>query len=937
MSNTPEKIQSALLKKYHKEADTLFKQDKFDDALIISEKAISIAHRLAKTKDSTLIEIIKLTSLCHFHKGQNAIGLQYMEEALAIGIEIFGESHERTLGTYIGLAGFYITSLQLEKALDYLQKVTRLKPTINDTPSIQSGYFFIQMGLCYSKMEDFGRAIPYFQKTLKILESLDDDPGNFEYMCYHRIGDCYDSLGHKSKALESYQKALEAELKFNVGDSQRLSACYYNLADGYFQLERYEEAIENHKQSLRIEIKISGQDSLQTSFPYSGLGQIYLVLNDLEQAEEYLQKALSISLNFSENQEVNIAYSFSYLCHLFFRKKEYQQALEYAQKGLRILTKNKHLGDVYQQPLLQDLGESSGLALLTRKASAFYGYYLAEGLPKHLQAAWESVDLAIQLLEKIRKGHRSDHSKLSILQKYLKSFQVGTEIIHSIWTNTQEKATEEKAFDLIERAKAVLLLSSMQEGIAKTNALIPADLLQKEKELRKQLGLLEKAIQQKEAEQVEESQVSAKEIEIRSLQVDYLESQQTYLQLMEELEANYPDYFQLKYETQTASILQIQTLLQAGELLIQYSLYKEVLFIFAISPNSVSFKKLTPSKDLAQIIEDFEKTMFLSDLETYSDLAAQLYEQLLAPIEAELKGKNKLLIIPDGHLHRLSFDALLLPFQVPIEEFSELPYLIKNFDIQYHYSATLFWYAHQKKANKKESLKDGFLGLAPIKFDKTTTESSGYMLKSGKKGRKLILKSGGNEEEALLDLAETETEVKTVYELFEGQDKEAIALFYDMASKENLLEYIEEYKYVLLSTHGFSDSEYTALSGLNLYAESGRVDLEQGKLYISDVMNLDLHADLVVLSSCESGVGKLQQGEGMMALHRAFLYAGASNIVYSLFKVPQDSTSELVQTFFWHVLEGDSYSAALRKAKLGLIENEVMEPIDWAGFALIGG
>ncbi len=175
---------------------------------------------------------------------------------------------------------------------------------------------------------------------------------------------------------------------------------------------------------------------------------------------------------------------------------------------------------------------------------------------------------------------------------------------------------------------------------------------------------------------------------------------------------------------------------------------------------------------------------------------------------------------------------------------------------------------------------------------------------------------------------------------FEEQQKKATALFYEMASKEHLLDYIEDYKYVLLSTHGFSDTENAALSGLNLYIndERERTDSfnEKGKLYLSEVMSLQLKADLVVLSSCESGVGKLQQGEGMMALHRAFLYAGASNIIYSLFKVPQDSTSELVQAFFQYVLEGDSYSTALRRAKLKLIEDESIEPIDWAGFALIG-
>ncbi len=118
---------------------------------------------------------------------------------------------------------------------------------------------------------------------------------------------------------------------------------------------------------------------------------------------------------------------------------------------------------------------------------------------------------------------------------------------------------------------------------------------------------------------------------------------------------------------------------------------------------------------------------------------------------------------------------------------------------------------------------------------------------------------------------------------------------------------------------------------------SSAIESDDFLLHTSETYHLNLNADLVVLSSCESGVGELKVGEGMMALNRGFLYAGAGNIVYSLFKVPQDSTSQLTQTLFRYILEGESYASALRKAKLELIADEMMEPMDWAGFALVGG
>jgi CHAT domain-containing protein len=122
-----------------------------------------------------------------------------------------------------------------------------------------------------------------------------------------------------------------------------------------------------------------------------------------------------------------------------------------------------------------------------------------------------------------------------------------------------------------------------------------------------------------------------------------------------------------------------------------------------------------------------------------------------------------------------------------------------------------------------------------------------------------------------------------------------------------------------------------------MLSPSGDTLNASGTLYSNEIYNLDLKADLVVLSSCESGIGKLVKGEGMMALTRGFLYAGADNIITSLWKVYDKSTSILMKNFYKYVLEGESYSSALRKAKLEMISDpRTASPVNWSGFVLIG-
>ena len=160
-----------------------------------------------------------------------------------------------------------------------------------------------------------------------------------------------------------------------------------------------------------------------------------------------------------------------------------------------------------------------------------------------------------------------------------------------------------------------------------------------------------------------------------------------------------------------------------------------------------------------------------------------------------------------------------------------------------------------------------------------------------------------------------------------------------MASEENFKNNASNYKYIHLATHSFIYEDKPPLSGIAFIQpkDSALKKADDGILYSGETYNLDLNADLVVLSSCESGIGKLVRGEGLMALTRGFLYSGAKNIMFSLWTVNDQPTAQLMVNFYKQMLTRKSYAQALRAAKLEMLKkSESAKPLFWSGFVLVG-
>jgi len=271
-----------------------------------------------------------------------------------------------------------------------------------------------------------------------------------------------------------------------------------------------------------------------------------------------------------------------------------------------------------------------------------------------------------------------------------------------------------------------------------------------------------------------------------------------------------------------------------------------------------------------------------------------------------------------------------------------LPYLIQKFAVSYHYSATLFHHSlHQKKAESLKANKS-FIGFAPIYADASAITDAAHSpnssrIPSTKQYTAETTRSVTLHGKKYCELIYSEKEVQQVAKIFEKHGHPSQTLFHDEASKKHFFQQIKEYQYVLVAAHGIRNDKQPELSGIIFSPTIENSEEDNSVMYLSDAYHLQLNADLVVLSCCESGVGELAKGEGMMAMNRGFLYAGAKNILFTLFKVYDKASSKLTQALFEGIVgQNLTYPEALQRAKLELIQQKGFTPKAWAGYVLIG-
>ena len=397
----------------------------------------------------------------------------------------------------------------------------------------------------------------------------------------------------------------------------------------------------------------------------------------------------------------------------------------------------------------------------------------------------------------------------------------------------------------------------------------------------------------------------------------------------QEIKRKFPKISQNTYDNKPVSLEKIKTALDEETLLIEYGYHRESGYILTIGKEQQTIfttdfsDVITNIKRLNVLIQsDFSFQKKIQD--EFIEVSHELYKTLIQPIEAELKGKTKLMIVQEGILFNLPFELLLSSNEQ--KKYTELDFLIKRYKINYHYSATAYLELQARPKMNDYS----FLGFAPIFNKNAKIAEATRSLDFGKDSLYL-----GFQNNYFTSLPNTKIEVNTISKMLRSKG-ETKTLIGKKATKSNLSNALKSkhYQFIHIATHGIVNFKNPKLSSIACYASKKK---KESLFYASEIQNTNIQADLVILSSCESGIGQLVEGEGMIALNRSFFYAGARNVLFSLWKIDDKKSSELMIDFYKNYLKSHSYTDALHVAKLNLLSNPATaEPKYWAAFVLMG-
>ena len=438
---------------------------------------------------------------------------------------------------------------------------------------------------------------------------------------------------------------------------------------------------------------------------------------------------------------------------------------------------------------------------------------------------------------------------------------------------------------------------------------LPDSVLERERQLRVELAYLERKRQELLSSGTSETDSAALAIGTR-----IFELRQRYSDLTKHLERTFPNYHRLRYDRSTATVREVQEhLLRAGQTLVEYVVGDSSLFVFVVGKQTFLVREIPQDFPLETWVTDLRAAMTTNRSTAaalYCDRAYHLYQKLLAPIQEYLT--EELVFVPDGVLNYLPFEALLTQMPAKPARFRTHDYLLHQHRISYGYSATLLREMQEKRYQQTPT--EHLLALAPYYSGDSALLAELPTLTLRKK-RRALRHSGG--------------EVYGIRRIMGGD-----VLHGQAANKEHFLQIAGKYRILHLATHGQANERVGDYS-LLAFAETAD-STDDNLLYVRDIYNLPLDADLVTLSACETGLGKLQRGEGIISVARAFAYAGASSIVTALWDVDDEHAKELMLVFYKELRKGSSKSEALQTAKRSLAKRLGSHPFFWAAFIGIG-
>jgi CHAT domain-containing protein/tetratricopeptide (TPR) repeat protein len=838
-----------------------------EKALVLLDEAESIQRRTRVGVQPRLAKILIGKGSALWGEGRYDLAIGAYEQAVAM-LEADKGATSTLAVAYLNLANAYWSKGDYDEALSFYGKALPLQAASLGVSHPDVGVAHMNLAILRLTMGEYDASIASAEKALAILVPALGERNDSVIQCYNTMGSAYTDKGDPDRGLAVLKKALALQLALPTKGDRNSAVIYSSLASAYRAKGDFARAVPHFNKALAIDISVYGARHPDVAEDFVNLGELYLAMGAEDDALRFFGQAITANDSHPARAAPDLDPPFD----TAFSEEFLLKALKGAARARRA-AKGRRPGD--------------------------------------LEAAARVYEHAARLIDRTRAGYRAEGSKLSLAASATETYDEAIRTELDLQRLTGDERHLEKAFSYAERSKAGILRDALNEAAARSFAGIPGALLDEERRLRSDLAAADHRLTEAQLE------TGAEEERLQALREKQFALKREYETLQQRFDNEYPAYYDLKYRFETASPAEIrERLLDEGTVLVEYFLGRERILIFTITATDAQVASAAREASLESDLQELRRATLERDQASHARIASRLYRLLLAPVEDRLTGRD-LVIVPDGPLSGVPFEALLEREVSPDALPRELPYVLRDHALSYAYSATVLL----QGLRRKESPPDEFVGFAPDFGEGLASAGAPGPLPASRQEvadvRRLFASRAGlfggwfsGRSRAYLGREATETRLKSAE--------------------------LERYRYVHLATHGVADEEHPGLSRLLLVPGPGPG--QDGVLHLGEIYNLRLNADLVVLSACDTGRGRLARGEGIIGLTRGFLYAGARSLIVSLWPVSDAAAPGVVVDFYRELISGKPKARALREAKLHAMGQnpEYAKPYYWSSLVLVG-
>lgn len=810
---------------------------------------------------------------------------------------------------YSSYASMHSKTGLLHESLRYYQKAHTILLQNYDYTHSSVGLSFLNLAAIYSALYDYGKAYHYNDLAINILEQQEYTNIDDLLSSYHNAGVYLMRLGKYGQASTFLHKSINPVLL----NSTNIMA-YRNLGVLYAKQGENDAAATWFEKAKSGSLGHYGPNHTQTALTFVRYGSYLTDIDEYQQAHELLHQAVQFYKRYFGPSNRDYGQALFQWGSNYLEQGNAQKALEILQKAVAVFSPEVDSSDYLHNPGLDQLVHDPYLLnTIYLKAKALHLVYSQTGSEQHLQAASQTYQLGIALLNDMRNAYGSEESRLQITRLTTIILSGAMDCAYDLYTHTPGESQLQHAFAISEAGKAVVLLGMLHDLKTKQISLLPDEVQTYESSLKHRLYVLEGFIRD------EKGINNPDPVKINKWQTELILLKNRQDSLMQAVHRQFPDYHAVKFDLPSTSIFQLQSSLAVDEAVVSYTLTEKDLYVFMIGRDTVHIFKKQIGEGFYQLLITMRRHLSgemlasysIHDYHEYLNTAHELYLFLLEPVSEQLTNK-KLTIVPDKQLAYLPFEALLTHRpERSLIDFSSLPYLFDKHTVRYTYSTTLDQYF---QSQGQETTNGKILALAP-EYEGYTNAAEGNCFNS-----------------PLLPLPWAVDEVEQLSKAYKSDAYSGpfatVGLFKQRAADYNVLH---------LAMHTTIDVENPMFS--KLYFSHDGDSACYGVLETHELYKMRLNAAFAFLGACNTGDGQMLHGEGVMSFARGFFYAGIQSLVMTLWDVDDLTASQLVISFYDFVAKGYPLDEALRNAKLSYItsaDNLKAHPYYWAGYVQIG-